>query len=292
MERKEGFPGQLSYVVPEKVLKKIRQNPLIKDLYITDIGFYPNASHHQRTRKTGTSQYILIYNVSGSGYIKLGGITYNLSPDHFFIIPPNIPHSYYADKKDPWSIYWIHISGGKAKLLLKPDSTAIPIERIKTSRINARLELFHEIFNNLERGYNMEILEYVNLCLTHLLASFSHVKQYRSINDPLNNDPVNLAINYMLENITTKLNLKQIASEVNLSTTYFSRLFVKDTGFSPIEYFINLRIQHACHLLENKTLSILDVAHLSGFDDQFYFSRLFKKVMNTSPRNYRASRVI
>jgi AraC-like DNA-binding protein len=292
MKRKDGFPGQLSYVIPRGILLKLTQNPMFKDLYFTDIGYYPNALHHFRERKEGIEQTILIYNIEGYGHVKIGNLEHLLPPDHFLIIPQHIPHTYYANKTNPWSIYWIHLEGEKSKYLSGNFSQPTLIERTNTSRINERLTLFGEIFKCLEMGYGIEILEYVNLCLPHLLASFTHIQQYRSINEPITNDPVSLVINFMLENLKNKLSLKQLAKEVKLSDSYFSRLFLSRTGFPPIEYFNQLRIQHSCRLLDNKMLSIADVAREVGFDDQFYFSRLFRKVMNQSPREYRKGRII
>ncbi|HNW55438.1 MAG TPA: helix-turn-helix transcriptional regulator, partial [Bacteroidales bacterium] len=59
------------------------------------------------------------------------------------------------------------------------------------------------------------------------------------------------------------------------------------TGHSPIDYFIQPKIQRSCRYLDNTVLSIADVAREIGFDDQFYFSRQFRKVMSMSPREYR-----
>ncbi|QGY45733.1 helix-turn-helix domain-containing protein [Maribellus comscasis] len=292
MKRKEGFPGQLSYIIPKGTLQKLIQNPLFEDLYLTDIGYYPHALYHYRERAEGISQSILIYSVEGSGFINIAGNLYKLPPDHFFIIPQNTPHSYFADKKDPWSIYWIHLEGKKSKFISHSFSQPTPIERTNTSRINDRLELFGEIFKCLEMGHGIEILEYVNMCLPRLLATFTHIKQYRSINEPINNDPVGLAINFMLENLKKRLSLKQLAKEVHLSGSYFSRLFLSRTGFPPIDYFNQLKIQQSCRLLDNKELSIADVAREIGMEDQFYFSRMFRKVMNQSPREYRKGRIL
>ncbi|WP_346859273.1 AraC family transcriptional regulator [uncultured Draconibacterium sp.] len=292
MKRKEGFPGQLSYIIPKATLEKLVQNPLFEDLYITDIGYYPRALYHYRERSEGINQSILIYNIDGYGYIKIAGTEYVLPPDHFIIIPQNRPHSYFSDKKNPWSIYWIHLAGIKSKFISNSFSQATPIERTNTSRINERLEMFGEIFKCLEMGYGIEILEYVNMCLPRLLASFTHIKQFRSINEPITSDPVALVINYMLENLKKKLSLGQLAREVNLSSSYFSRMFLKRTGFPPIDYFNQLKIQQSCRLLDNKELTVADVARELGFDDQFYFSRLFKKVMNQSPREYRKGRIL
>ncbi|WP_167606204.1 AraC family transcriptional regulator [Maribellus sediminis] len=292
MKRKEGFPGQLSYIIPESTREKLLQNPLFEGLYITDIGYYPHALYHYRERPEGSAQAILIYNIEGSGYIKIAGVVHALPADHFFIIPQHTAHSYYADKEDPWSIYWIHIGGEKTKFISNAFSRSIPIERTSTSRINERLDLFGEIFKCLEMGYGIETLEYVNLCLPRLLASFTHIKQYRSINEQLSNDPVSLAINFMLVNLKNKVTLKQLANEVHLSGSYFTRLFLSRTGFSPIDYFNQLKIQQSCRHLDNRELSISEVAREVGFEDQFYFSRMFKKVMNQSPREYRKGRIL
>ena len=292
MKKKEGFPGQLSYIIPEKILTIQKQNPLTEDLYLTDIGYYPVAGHHFRKRPEGVPQYILIYNVEGYGTIKVDDTEHRIAPDHYFIIQPNRPHTYFADKDNPWSIYWIHFSGKKSKFFAKEINKPILIQRTKTSRVNERLTLFTDIFQNLQRGYSIDTLEYVNLALPRLLSTFTYLPQYRLVNEVLTGDPVSLAINFMLENTHKRLSLAEIAREVKLSPSYFSRLFVAGTGFSPIDYFIQLKIQRSCQLLHNRELTILDVAREIGIDDQFYFSRLFKKLMNLSPQMYRNGRVI
>ncbi|MDX9881132.1 MAG: AraC family transcriptional regulator [Prolixibacteraceae bacterium] len=287
MKKQDGFPGQLSYVIPDKILELVKSNPLTADLYITDIGYYPQARHHFRERKEGVSQAILIYNVEGKGFILAGNEKHELPTDHFYIIPPGMPHSYHADNENPWSIYWVHFAGTKARLFSRKVLQPVSLEREKTSRVNERLELFSELFRNLERGYGIETLEYVNLCLNYLLASFTHPGQFRAIKESAEKDPVGQSINFMLENIGRKLALNDLAEVVDLSASHFSRLFVTRTGHSPIDYFIQLKIQRACRLLDNTDWPIAGVARETGFEDQFYFSRQFRKVMNMSPREYR-----
>lgn len=291
MKKTDGFPGQISFVLPEKIEGLIRNNPLISDLYLTDIGYYPQASHHFRERPAGSAEFILIYCVEGKGEIRVGDTLHYLMADNFFIIPPGISHAYHSDGQDPWSIYWIHFSGSKAGLFARIGCQCIPIERGKTSRISDRIDLFSEIFRNLDRGFSIETLEYINLCLNYLLSTFTHICQFRVGKEAGENDPIALSINYMLENFNRKLRLHEIALQTGLSASYYSALFQNRTGHSPIDYFIQLKIQRACRMLDNSGLLIADVSREIGFDDQFYFSRVFRKVMGMSPVEYRKRRL-
>lgn len=287
MKKEDGFPGQISFVIPDRILSLVKNNPLIADLFITDIGYYPQARFHFRERPAGSSQLILIYCVEGQGEVRLKETTHVVSADHCFIIPAGMSHSYHSDEQNPWSIYWIHFSGLKSSSYARFAGQVVPIERSKTSRISDRVDLFSEIFRNLDRGFSVETLEYVNLCLPHLLASFTHLSQFRLIKESGEKDPVAQSINFMLEQLTKKLKLDEIATETGLSASHFSRLFQNRTGHSPIDYFIQLKIQRACRLLDNSGWMIADVAREMGFEDQFYFSRVFRKVMGMSPGEYR-----
>lgn len=287
MRKKEGFPGQQSYVIPEGILKVVRQSPICSDLYLTDIGYYPLASHHFRERKEGIDQNILIYNIEGSGSIRSMGRRLRLPADHFVMIPAGVPHAYAADEKNPWSIYWVHFAGPKAGYLALPGLQPVAVTRSGLSRISERLNIFAEIFRTLERGYSIENLEYANLCLPRLIATFTHLSQYRAVNEQLPKDPIGKAINIMLENIRGKFRLEDLAHAVKLSPSHFSRQFQARTGHPPIRYFIQLKIQRSCQLLDSQGLSVADVARETGFEDQFYFSRQFRKVMNMSPTEYR-----
>ncbi len=290
MKKEDGFPGQISFVLPEKIIGLIKGNPLISDLYLTDIGYYPQASHHFRERPSGSTQFILIYCVDGQGEIRIGDTLHPVVADHFFIIPVGLAHAYHSDEKNPWSIYWIHFSGAKAGLFARQACQSLPIDRSKTSRISDRIDLFSEILRILGRGFSVETLEYINLCLNYLLASFTHLSQFRWVKQTRENDPIAQSINFMLENLNKKMKLGDIARETGLSASHYSRLFLNRTGHPPIDYFIQLKIQRACRLLDNYGWMIADVSRETGFDDQFYFSRVFRKVMDMSPAEYRKRR--
>jgi len=81
-----------------------------------------------------------------------------------------------------------------------------------------------------------------------------------------------------------------MAKYCNLSKTYFIRKFQKKYGYSPLVYFNRLKIESACQLLLVSKRSVKEIAFALGFNDPLYFSRLFQKVMGTSPSEYRSSK--
>lgn len=95
------------------------------------------------------------------------------------------------------------------------------------------------------------------------------------------------SIFFMKENIQKKLTLKELSRKAGLSPSHFSFKFYKKTGRSPMDYLIHLRIQRACQFLDNSELRIGEVSEKVGYEDNFYFSRIFKKIMGVSPVKYR-----
>jgi transcriptional regulator GlxA family with amidase domain len=104
------------------------------------------------------------------------------------------------------------------------------------------------------------------------------------------NDLVEMAINYMQDNLAQMLTLADIARFINISAPHLSSVFRKKTGFAPIEYFLHLKVQKACQFLVFTDLRINEISEKLGMEDQFYFSRMFRKLMGVSPNHYRMKR--
>lgn len=94
-------------------------------------------------------------------------------------------------------------------------------------------------------------------------------------------------ISYLNENYPCKISLDQIAQNLYLSPVYISKLFKEQTGESPINYLIKIRLDKAKEMLENESHgSIRSVANQVGYEDVYHFSKLFKKYYGISPLNY------
>jgi len=95
------------------------------------------------------------------------------------------------------------------------------------------------------------------------------------------------SIAYMLRHLDEPLQVATLAARASISPSHFFALFKRQIGCAPIDYFIRLRMQEACRLLDQTSLSVKEVAATLGYDDPFYFSRIFKSVNQVAPSEYR-----
>ena len=97
-------------------------------------------------------------------------------------------------------------------------------------------------------------------------------------------------IAYMKEHLDQPLQAAALASRANVSLSHYFALFKRLTGSTPIDFFIHLRIERAREMLEATSLTVKEVAAALGYDDPFYFSRVFKSINGLAPTDYRHAR--
>jgi AraC-like DNA-binding protein len=147
------------------------------------------------------------------------------------------------------------------------------------------LDIWVEMYSSLASGYSTTTVSYANFCLYRFLSFFLFPNNKFSIPDK--ECPLDKSIAYMKANIKKRLTTEEIAGMFEYSSSHFTAIFKKKTGLSPIDYFIRLKIRYACQLLSQSELKIKEISEKIGYDDPYYFSRLFKQIMNKSPKEYR-----
>jgi AraC-like DNA-binding protein len=290
-KRKSGFDGEKFITIPQKIVRNSTRNyPELFKIQITHIGYFPRAIAHFRERKKGCEDNILMYCLEGRGFFILGDKKVKVTPNSYIIVPANSNYMrYWADEQNPWTIYWVHFTGGhindfNKQLNLKIDDGAKEIP-FNQNIINT----WNIMYNSLEMGYSFENLCNANLCLYQLISSLIFSDKHLSTERETDKNIINDTIHFMKKNINKMITVEEMAQHQNLSNSHFSSLFRKSTGIAPLNYFIHLKMQLACQLLYTNEKKIKEIGLDLGYSDQYYFSRIFKKQMNISPENYRKS---
>jgi AraC-like DNA-binding protein len=292
IKRRDGFEGEKYICIPEAAWKSAtKNNAAMSQLYLTYIGYFPKATYHYRERLKGCKDNILIYCTRGRGWFILNKKRFEVGPNEFIIVPSTKEAmSYGADEKDPWTIHWVHFSGRDMDAFNKGFNINLYDGAREIFYNEKGLEIWNFMYNNLEMGYSEENLCNTNLCLYHFLATFLFPDKHSNHKIQDEKDMIKETIVFMQNNFKKKLTIESMALKTQLSVSYFSSLFRKSTGMSPLDYFIHLKLQKACILLYTTELRIKDIGLQIGYDDPFHFSRLFKKNMRVSPNQYRILR--
>lgn len=288
-KQKQGFKGQRLISISPEIIVNSQHNPLNKTLYTTKIGFFPAVKYHYNNKEKGVDYFIIIYCTTGEGWCKIGDKSFTVQENQYIILPPDTPYSFGANAANPWTIYWIHFKGTLASNFLNVPIIPFQILPESNSRLQDRIQLFEEIYANLELSFHSEHFSYATICLYHFLGSFKYVDQFRRIRnvDIVEKGFSERVIYFMRENVENNLSLDNLALHFNLSTSHFCARFQKETKLSPIKYFISLKIEKACQYIELSNMKISDIFPKLGFQDGAYFSRMFSKIMGISPTKYR-----
>jgi YesN/AraC family two-component response regulator len=120
--------------------------------------------------------------------------------------------------------------------------------------------------------------------------AINYVDSVLNLGDIKHKDIIYKAVTYINNNYSEKITLEQVASNIFLSPTYFSKIFKQELGLSFSNYLNRVRIEKAKSLLLHESIPIVDISDIVGFVDQAYFSKVFKKLVGVTPSEYRENK--
>lgn len=275
------------FLTPQPLVKLLANHPLSRDLYPLAFGYYPQAADHRMQRRTHET-HLLLYCSSGRGELQLDGGHYAIAAGDVVLLPAGLAHAYHSDPHHPWSVFWVHYEGTanshyNAHLGAHP-LRSIGVQPQLVADFEALLQLSHT-------GFSIQHLVHAANRLKALLtglASITHDSN-RGHRIPLDLDAL---LRLMHARLGGDLDLERLAAGANLSKFHFARRFRQLTGQSPIHYFIQLKMQRACQLLDTTELSVKQIGAELGYQDPLYFSRVFRRTLGRSPSDYREQRSI
>lgn len=128
--------------------------------------------------------------------------------------------------------------------------------------------------------------------LSNLIDMYNFIirsKQYKeNINELKFKSPcVSRALEYIENNYTDEISIDELCSELNINKCYFCSIFKKEVGTTFINYLNSYKIEKSKELLKNPNRSLFDVALEVGFNNQSYYSKVFKKITSLTPIEFR-----
>lgn len=274
--------GKKLFRISRVQLEETKKDKVFNQLYLTDIGYFPNEENHHVTRNQPIDEYILLFCVKGSGEVRYLQETYKLKSGQFFVLPAKQPHHY--SSYGVWSLYWVHFSGLMAKTWAESlGATKKVLNLADQELIKSSFEI---LLKKTERGLSLSQLNEIHASLWSLLEMFRRPAR-RVYLKKTEEQTLSNAIEFMNEHWDKNLSLESISNHCHLSIPYFSMLFKRNMKCSPIEYFIQIKMQKAMLFLSTTSESIQSISERLGYDNPFYFSKRFKLYFGLSPRDYR-----
>lgn len=237
------------------------------------------------------THYLIHCILSGKGTFRRNyrgeDTDYHLHAGQAFLIEPNNMIHYFADGEDPWEYMWIEFDGLKAKeyLINAGLSNKFPIFNASTEEgQKAVFDCMKYIIDHPDM-LPARIMGYTYLFFSALIESSKTAKPLpkNDIKEFYIQSTVAFIENYYMRDIT----VEDMAANLNLNRSYFSKLFKKMTQKSPQEFLIAYRINKSCELLRSTNMPIAEIAQHVGYSNQFHFTRAFKNIKNISPSEWR-----
>ncbi len=212
--------------------------------------------------------WLLHYVVSGKGVFEREGQVNKVREGQIFVIPPYVETYYQADEKEPWEYIWI---GFDSDSFAKNVFTEHVFTCAGAGRIFRDMKKCAGMDNGKSPFLCSKIWELVSLILDGAEDQPDHIDK---------------ALNYIHADYANGINVASVAERLNLDRTYFSVIFKKRLGVSPIKYLSDLRLEKAAELIVKHGKSPTTAALSVGYPDYCHFSRAFKKTFGKSPKEY------
>lgn len=271
--------------LPLFLVEQLAAHPLARGLYPLGFGHYPQARGHRMTRETH-DDCLLLYCTAGEGWLETAAGRETVVAGSLVVLPPGVAHRYAAATRQPWTIWWVHFNGETL-----PEALAhlgLGERRVVHAGLHATAVAgFRALLETRQTGFALDAYIHAAAQLRALLTFFA-LELPRAGQPRSESLDLGRVTTWMREHLERPVELAELAAATSeLSVFHFARRFRTATGMAPIQYFIHLRMEHACRLLDMSDAPVHLVARQLGYDDPYYFSRLFRKVIGVAPSDYR-----
>lgn len=233
-------------------------------------------------------KYLIYFIKEGrSTLTRKNGRTLTLSKGFYVNFPESYDY-YCCDAGMPWTIKWIMADGDMIEKYLS---------LLGITRENPYIELneshnVEAVFDEMYEHFDKDNLSATIYCISLMHKLFSVLAEAVRASKSCN-EYISLAKKIIEEHYSDPdFNVSVLAQKLGLHHNYFSILYKREMGISPVKAINHCRLQNACKMLKFTDRRIKDIAHNCGFSDELYFSRTFKSAFGMSPNLYRKNKYI
>ena len=203
-----------------------------------------------------------------------------------FLLFPGVWHRYKPLEGTSWEEFWVGFSGHYSEYLMRQDCFDAKHSILSIGFNTEFLNIFIRLIDTVK--YEGVAYTQISSCLVIQLLGLVYASALLSEKSKSRQEQVIRAIRYKIhQNWQDNVDMAKLASEQNVSYVWFRKAFKDIMGISPGQYHLNLKIEKAAQMLKSTNLLVSEVAYKTGFESEFYFSRIFKKKMNVKPSDYR-----
>ena len=257
-----------------------REYPLV----VNCAGFMNIEKKFGTNNRQGRLDYYLMYIVDGRLKIYMPRGAEYAEAGSFIIFPPNCKYRYSFSGHGTLSYYFAHFSGSEVdryieELMLSPTYTVFKIPASEDA-----VGGFTELFDVYAR--NGEFRDHaLSSAMDKILIALAEAK-IGGERKPL----FGKSLTFLNAKYTDDIRIPDLAAMEGLSLSRYNAVFKRVVGMPPTKYIISLRIKHACTLLSGTNLGISEIGAMVGYEDNHFFSKIFKSTMGISPQKYRAEK--
>ena len=243
-----------------------------------------------RMKRQESAETVLEYIVEGRGYLNVDGENYAATKGDVYILRKKTTHIYWSDAKSPWVKIFFNIRGSLAEKILEEyklgtkGKVVLNGEGLEDDFREMLARVSDNTITQAERfdGAAVDFLKII-IKLANLERMRGNLKgDLMSVEDEMNK-----LIEYITMNPKRIVSNQELGDVIFHSKDYVIKRFFANFGVTPYEYQIQQKIFSAKNLLGHTKMSVKEIASSLGYDDQHYFSYMFKKRCGLSPTQYR-----
>lgn len=281
-----------------EVPKNLISDPLTD--FISELSFIPHGFGHQfndpraACNERITGDFELIYIIGGESYITIGQQDYKCECGDAVLIPPFTMHKIQTPAANPHDNYWIHFD--VRPFYRNADFQSMLLENGRhILHAGVSRELL-SLYQNLEEEVNSNkpgSMVFFKTILVQILTMMARSNKTDALNKKMRNykhspetEIVNKSMEWIQSNLSQPIRIADICHQLHVSESYLFKAFDHVLGMTPNHFIQIMKIKRAEQLMKSTVYTFKEISDMLGFSSPFYFSSVFKKYYQVSPREY------